>query len=179
MDKVSQLIKYLNHSRQLEAATVESFLARINFSQSDLVEWQNAEVVQGTIEKQLIHQGNHYEIFLTSWGASTASDILQFPDISWGVVQLFGIAQVKSLAIKALTLSIDQTQERQLSSADCIALSVSSFVQFKALENQPFFTLHIFANEAATDGFSAKTQRFIEQKGLLQPKESLATEEAP
>ncbi len=167
MDKVSQLVKFLNHSQNLTPQTIDDFLVRLQLSSDDVAPWKAQE---GSVEKSkrnIIHQANNYEISLISWAGSESSSIHMHEKVHWGVIQVFGKAKYAVFKTHDQFLTIKHSTVNNLENGDVIQVRPDTIHQLGSRSPEHFYSLHIYGNDDHCENLTDTAKNFCIQENTL------------
>ncbi|MCY4044064.1 MAG: hypothetical protein OXE99_03160 [Cellvibrionales bacterium] len=184
MDKMQQLIKFINHSHDISPSKLSSFLYRLNFSRSDFSNWigdvtsKNAssnpnppdeKMEQTNIQKTIVHQAPYYEVLLVRWNQQTFSSIHFHEQVEWGIIQVFGEASYATFLLNETDMRADCLTQTMLEDKSLVEINPDTMHQLGNHANEPLVTLHIYGNHSPVENISQSVGRFKLEKEKLVP----------
>lgn len=166
MDKVSQLIKFLNHSTNITPEVLESFLSRLNLTKTDIAPWISEDLTACQASKQIIHQDKHFELLAISWHKNELSSIHVHDQAEWGSILVFGSARYAVFKIET-DLTVTTLEERELQDNDVVNITPSTMHQLGTLNDEPFYSLHIYGSTTQCDNISGQAKNYVLREDKL------------
>ena len=166
MDKISQLIKFLNHSQQVTPPIIEDFLFRLKLNEEDLSQWMVLDRSDQQSGRKMIHQAKNYEIMLVSWDKNEFSSIHHHEQVDWGSIQIFGTAKYAVFQIDE-GFKIKRLSEKMLTDNEVIHIDDGIIHQLGNDKDEPFFSLHIYGNNKACENISLSAKNYTIKKNRL------------
>jgi predicted metal-dependent enzyme (double-stranded beta helix superfamily) len=178
MDKMQQLIKFINHSHDISPSKLSSFLYRLNFSRSDFSDWigdvetantrEDKELSSG-IQKTIVHQAPYYEVLLVRWDQQSFSSVHFHEQVQWGIIQIFGEASYSTFLFDETDMQVNCLTETKLEDKSLVEISPETMHQLGNHAIDPLVTLHVYGNHSPIENISESVGRFKLEKEKLIP----------
>lgn len=140
---LQHIARQLEANRSLKPADMRRIVLEAEVQADDIAPWADYDhPVADSYGRNLIYQGDHFEIMAMSWKPGDFSGIHDHGYTEWGAVQVFGPAEHATFRIEESRIS---TLARfQFEPGDVVGVSHTLVHQMGNPTDQPFLTLHVY-----------------------------------
>ncbi len=163
---LKRLVDLIEANGEMTMSMVAEFVKTADIREEELMPYADFDhPKEDGYGRQMVIQGDHYEIMVMSWNPGDFSAVHDHGYTSWGAVQVFGPVLHHTFAIKKEEFIL--TKKEILVTGSIVKVNNPLIHQMGNVTSTPFLTLHVYGDNECTGKVTADARIYAVETGLI------------
>jgi predicted metal-dependent enzyme (double-stranded beta helix superfamily) len=163
---LSRLIDLIDANGEMTMSKIAAYVKTADIIEEDLMPYADFDhPKENGYGRQLVIEGDHYEIMVMSWNPGDFSAVHNHGHTSWGAVQVFGPVLHHTFAIIKEHFTL--TKKEILATGSIVKVNNPLIHQMGNVTSDPYLTLHVYGDYECVGNVTADARIYEVETGLI------------